>query len=328
MQVQQLVIVWSFKFLLAGAETPPITYPFIETCAAEGSTVLLPCSFTPSTKAIGAEGKDPRKIVRVLWCRRHPICHGTNPSVFDSEAPDTDSRFQYLGDKKGICTLQITNIQLEDAATYRFRMEAEDPAGHFTNRTGVTVRVEENPLMRVTGSNGSEVRGQTVSLQCTTSSCTFHGVSITWLKDDHALPETGPTLHLGPLTAKDSGNYSCALGTKRRSGLFRLQVEADSAGGTSHVILAVVLAVLLVGIALIVLFFLIKRRRAAGRQSAVERQRRDAVLPSGNRGAAQRTDPNTEDVSYAAIHFKASNPSREVQLGADDVVYSAVVSRG
>ncbi|XP_020566178.2 uncharacterized protein LOC101164342 isoform X2 [Oryzias latipes] len=231
MQVQQLVIVWSFKVLLAGAETPTITYTFTKTCAAEGSTVLLPCSFTPSTEVIGAEGKDPRKIVRVLWCRKHPICH-------------------------------ITNIQLEDAETYRFRMEAEDPAGHFTNRTGVTVRVEENPLMSVTGSNGSEVRGQTVSLQCTTSSCTFHGVSITWLKDDHALPETGPTLHLGPLTAKDSGNYSCALGTKRRSGLFRLQVEADSAGGTS-LILSVVLKILLVVIAHLTVLLFIKRRRAA-----------------------------------------------------------------
>ncbi|XP_004078474.2 uncharacterized protein LOC101164342 isoform X1 [Oryzias latipes] len=262
MQVQQLVIVWSFKVLLAGAETPTITYTFTKTCAAEGSTVLLPCSFTPSTEVIGAEGKDPRKIVRVLWCRKHPICHVTAPSVFDSEAPDTDSRFQYLGDKKGNCTLQITNIQLEDAETYRFRMEAEDPAGHFTNRTGVTVRVEENPLMSVTGSNGSEVRGQTVSLQCTTSSCTFHGVSITWLKDDHALPETGPTLHLGPLTAKDSGNYSCALGTKRRSGLFRLQVEADSAGGTS-LILSVVLKILLVVIAHLTVLLFIKRRRAA-----------------------------------------------------------------
>ncbi|MEQ2210196.1 hypothetical protein XENOCAPTIV_009744, partial [Xenoophorus captivus] len=70
--------------------------------------------------------------------------------------------------------------------------------------------------------------GQTVSLQCTTSSCTFNHLEVTWLKDGYALSENGSTLQLSPLTAKDSGNYTCALRSNggTRSEAFSLQVEA------------------------------------------------------------------------------------------------------
>ncbi|XP_036071873.1 uncharacterized protein LOC112136747 isoform X3 [Oryzias melastigma] len=257
-----------FHPLSAGAQYARITYLFTRTCAVEGSTVLLPCSFTPLKSFIKDGINVPLKIIRVRWCRNHPICQGDTPSVFDSDSLDVDPQFQYLGDMEGKCTLQISNIQLKDEATYRFRMEADHLAGHFTNQTGVTVQVEGNPVMRVAGSNNSEVReGQTVSLQCSTSPCSFHRVNISWFRDDHALPEAGPTLHLGPLTAKDSGNYSCALGTRTqsRSDPFSLQVEADSEGGgvtgeTSHRILGVAVAVLVVVIALaaLMLFLVIK----------------------------------------------------------------------
>ncbi|GLD69002.1 sialic acid-binding Ig-like lectin 16 [Lates japonicus] len=51
-------------------------------------------------------------------------------------------------------------------------------------------------------------------------------------RDDHALSESGPALQLSPLTAEDSGNYTCGLRTnsKTRSRPYELHVEAAEEG--------------------------------------------------------------------------------------------------
>uniref|UniRef100_A0A3B3UGT7 Ig-like domain-containing protein n=1 Tax=Poecilia latipinna TaxID=48699 RepID=A0A3B3UGT7_9TELE len=189
-----------------------------------GSTVILPCYFTP-LKSFSHGGREiPLRIVRVLWCKNHQICHKTTPSVYDSNSTAREPRFHYLGNMEANCTLQIRDIRMEDKGTFRFRMEADNSAGHFTNQAGVRISV----MKLKSSSKRSEVsRGQTVSLQCTTSTCTFTHLEVTWRKDGHALPGNGSALQLGPLTAKDSGNYSCALrgNMETQSEPFSLQVE-------------------------------------------------------------------------------------------------------
>ncbi|XP_047454848.1 uncharacterized protein LOC125016410 [Mugil cephalus] len=229
-----------FLVLLADAQMPPpvrpersIVYPFRSTCAVKGSTVTLPCTFTPAT-SVEINGKDEKlKIVRVLWCQNHPICQGITPSVYDSNSTNNDPRYQYLGDKKRNCTLQIRDIQKKDNASFRFRMEADNGAGHFTNRTGVEVLVVDGIQMMIQSSRNKNTfsRGESVSLQCTTH-CTFHQLEVTWFKDGHALSESGPALHLSSVTAKDSGNYTCALkkNMKTQSLQRSLQVEPGKPG--------------------------------------------------------------------------------------------------
>ncbi|KAG7233911.1 hypothetical protein INR49_006427 [Caranx melampygus] len=93
-------ILWSFMLLLAG------------------STVTLPCTFTPQSVRNGKPVSV--KIIRVVWCKDHGICQGTTPSVFDSESRTNkpiDHRYSYLGDKEGNCTLQITDVQKKDQGT-------------------------------------------------------------------------------------------------------------------------------------------------------------------------------------------------------------------
>uniref|UniRef100_A0A3Q3GRJ6 Ig-like domain-containing protein n=1 Tax=Kryptolebias marmoratus TaxID=37003 RepID=A0A3Q3GRJ6_KRYMA len=210
-----------------------IQYPFLSTCAFKGSTVTLPCSFTP-LKSFNRDGREiPLKVVRVRWCKNHELCHSTTPSVFDSNSTTNDPGYEYLGDLKGNCTLRIRNIKTSDEPTFRFRMEADDSAGHFVNRTGVKVSV--------VGENNTG--GQSVSLQCTSPFCTFYHLNITWTKDGHALPETGPALQLGPLTSEDSGNYTCGLKTnsRSRSEPIRLQVEAEGGKMATETIIRLVL---------------------------------------------------------------------------------------
>uniref|UniRef100_A0A3P8PLN4 Ig-like domain-containing protein n=1 Tax=Astatotilapia calliptera TaxID=8154 RepID=A0A3P8PLN4_ASTCA len=201
------------KLLLESAVAQTVVYPFTSTCAVRGSTVTLPCTFTPRKSFSDGQREVPLKIVRVRWCKNHVLCQGSMPSVYDSNSANIDPRYQYLGDKKTNCTLQIRDVQQGDNASFRFRMEADRPEGHFTNQTGVNVTVLS--------------RGENVTLLCA-SVCTFHQLEVTWFKDGHALSDTGPSLHLSPLTAEDSGNYTCALkkSMETLSEPYSLQVEA------------------------------------------------------------------------------------------------------
>ncbi|XP_041842832.1 uncharacterized protein LOC121641039 [Melanotaenia boesemani] len=347
MDSYQKIILFTFFFLLTGAEVPSVIHPFKRTCAVRGSTVTLPCTFTPLKSFIRKEdGKEiSLRIVRVGWCVKHEICQELQPHpVYDSNSTKNDLRYQYLGDMKGNCTLQISNIQMKDNETFRFRMEADNPAGHFTNRAGVSIRVVDGVKMSIKSSRDDKQfkRGETVSLQCTSSACTTHQLNIAWFRDGHALSETGSILQLGPLAAEDSGNYSCALGTNKQtlSEPYSLQVEAaeKDKDGNLSLILGVVFGVLLAFITLILVVFIIKRKRAADLRSedAEMRQKHTDnvygnVVPPVMEGGGydeQETSPETEDISYAPIQFKNTTTHRHVEETGEAVIYSSVATRG
>lgn len=358
MAVWDKKILWSLVFLLAGlypgALGEGVNYPD-PVCAVKGSTVTLLCSFTP-LKSVKVNGREVLvEVIRVRWCQNHGICQGATPSVYDSASANNNPRYKYLGDRKGNCTLQITDIQTEDDATFRFRVETSNIKATFTGPQGVEVTVTAAPTMRVHSSSvDAEVtQGQNLTLHCT-ASCTFHPLELTWFKDGHALRESGPALRLGPLTAEDSGNYTCAL--RNNNGTlslpYRLQVEAEQDGGTTTgpvtdafgdltLVVPVVSAVLLVLFALIVVLCIIQRKKAAAAtdQRAVGGQvgqkhpdniYSNILLPSAQEGGGHRQEAGrvAEEVSYAAIHFKHKNPDRPAEEAEDAIVYSALASRG
>ncbi|XP_062279204.1 uncharacterized protein LOC133984005 [Scomber scombrus] len=229
MAVWDKQIPWIFMMLLAGAAGAAVNYPG-SVCAVRGSTVILPCTFTPR-RSFTQNGREvPLKIIRVRWCVNHLICHDTTPSVYDSSSPTANPRYKYLGDMTGNCTLQISNIQKIDSKTFRFRMEADDRAGHYTGQSGVnvTVTVVQRMFVLISLVLSSRDAGE---LSCT-SVCSFHQLEVSWFKDGNALPQSGPALQLGPLTAKDSGNYTCALTTDQRTTSlpFTVRVEKEDEG--------------------------------------------------------------------------------------------------
>ncbi|XP_028435603.1 sialoadhesin [Perca flavescens] len=205
-----------------GALGQRVNYPD-PVCGIKGSTITLPCSFTPPKSV---------EIIRVIWCKNHKICQRETPSVYDSESNNNNPRYRYLGDKKGDCTLQISDLQEEDEATFHFRMEADDVKAHWTGQSGVRVTVEDGAQMEIRSSrdDGEFKRGEEVTLNCTTI-CSIHQLEVSWFRDGSALSESGPTLHLSNLTAKDSGNYTCGLKNNHTlSELYSLHVEADEEG--------------------------------------------------------------------------------------------------
>ncbi|XP_072249309.1 uncharacterized protein [Leuresthes tenuis] len=348
MAASHQIILWSSWLLLTGADKPSVIYSSTSACAVRGSSLTLPCTFTPKKSGIKDGKVIPLKIVRVGWCQNHPICQEFSNSVYDSDSEHNDPRYQYLGDKKGNCTLQISDLQLKDNTTFRFRMQADDPLGHFTNRTGVKVTVVDGAKLSIKGS--SENRpfsgGQTASLQCTSALCTFHPLKITWFRDGLSLPESGPVLRLGPLTAEDSGNYTCALETNlnTQSDPYSLQVEAGEEGpdsqGNLFLLLCVAFGVLLAVITLILVVFKIKRKRAAAEDQSPaggERHQKQAdniyssiLLPAEEDGGNHLnvTSGEVEDVSYASVQFRQNKPSRHVEEAGDAIIYSSVATQG
>ncbi|GAA6232415.1 uncharacterized protein LOC108889892 [Lates japonicus] len=349
MAVWDKKILWSFMILLTGAVGQRVTYPGNVTvnyprpvCAVKRSTVTLPCTFTPHKSFIEDGREYSLRIVRVVWCRNHEICHGSTPSVYDSESKNNNPRYQYLGDKKGNCTLQIRDIQREDEATFRFRMEANHSAGHYTEQSGVEVTVIDDPKMTIISSrNKSLIReGQTETLLCT-SSCSFHQLEVTWFRDDHALSESGPALQLSPLTAEDSGNYTCGLRTnsKTRSRPYELHVEAAEEDNKVSLIVGVVFGVLLALGALILGFFIFKRKQEADKDQRnvrgdVGQKSPDdlysSILPHAELDRLshlQETGGGAEEVSYASVQFKNKNQARPVEE-EEAVIYSSVANRG
>ncbi|XP_023154078.1 B-cell receptor CD22-like isoform X2 [Amphiprion ocellaris] len=251
-------------FLLAGntftgVGGQSVNYKHSDICAVRGSTVTLPCTFTPPyeiSRGVANIKTTRMEVVRVVWCKNHEICQGGTPSVYNSESTENQPRYRYLGDKKGNCTLQILDLQANDDATFRFRMETKDPRGNFTGTKGVNVIVVDEPRMEVVGSSRDFNEGETVTLRCS-SLCTFHQLKVNWSKDGYALPESGPTIQIGPLTAKDSGNYSCALRTNSLSAPFSLQLEPEGEhGGTvpvDRVVLFTLHTVLIITVVLVVI---------------------------------------------------------------------------
>ncbi|XP_034409891.1 purine nucleoside phosphorylase 4b isoform X3 [Cyclopterus lumpus] len=276
------MVLCGFVFLLAAAVSQHVNYP-APVCAVRGSSVSLLCTFTPQ-KSFLQDGDVLVEITRVLWCQNHEICHGTTPSVYDSEENNNNNnpRYRYLGDKKGNCSLQITDVRMEDFATLRFRMEADEQGASFTGPPGVRVTVVEGTQMKIrSSSDGAFKRGGAVTLNCTTT-CTFHHLEVTWYRDGHALHFTGPALHLGTLTAKDSGNYTCGLKNNDRTlssphVLFveeeQEEGEEQQAGGQVSLVVGVVFGVLLALCSLVLVLCIIRRKRAADKsQSAVREE--------------------------------------------------------
>lgn len=96
----------------------------------------------------------------------------------------------------------------------------------------LTIFTLEAKMSIISSAGATEMKqDDAVTLHCN-SNCTFDQLEVIWLKDGRALSVSGSTLQLGSLTAEDSGRYTCALKTDRKTTSlpYRLHVQAAEEG--------------------------------------------------------------------------------------------------
>ncbi|CAL8316521.1 unnamed protein product [Boreogadus saida] len=289
-------------------------------CVVEGSTATIPCSFT-HPKVHQGTGAVVERVERVIWCHSAEYCI---PPVFfgyDSSNLRADSRFQYLGDLVGNCTLKIIKTVKRDTGTYRFRFVTN--GGGYTGTKGVRVNVTDGEDVKIRSSVADNVvkEGGQVTLTCT-SACSFHQLDVNWYRNGHTLSETGPALHLSCLTNDDTGNYTCSLDPsgQKPSAPWSLLVgedegrhKCDSDWRLTVSVVSVLLAVFLLLLAGLVF----TKRRQAQKKSSDVIQKQEVDCKQEAVGAS-------EEVSYSTIHFKR-NTSRSAPGPEHEIVYSEVV---
>ncbi|KAM8723332.1 B-cell receptor CD22-like isoform 2-T2 [Acanthopagrus schlegelii] len=173
-------------------------------CAVKGSSAVIPCSFYYPENV---------RVMRVMWCHeKSDIFDGT--FVFESEMNETDTRFQYIGDKKHNCSFEIHNVEHNDAGKYTFRFITDTEKGKWTGPAGSTLKVVDlNVSMTRPHENRATKEGDSVNLTCINGCDSDHlSSAFTWFKNGEPINE-GPVLYLSNMNPTDSGNYSCSLKT-------------------------------------------------------------------------------------------------------------------
>ncbi|XP_036943608.1 B-cell receptor CD22-like isoform X2 [Acanthopagrus latus] len=173
-------------------------------CAVKGSSVVIPCSFYYPENL---------QVKKVMWGdKRAHISDG--PFIFESEMNETDTRFQYIGDKKHNCSFEIHNVEHNDAGKYIFRFITDTEKGKWTGPAGSTLKVVDlNDLMTRPHENRATKEGDSVNLTCINGCDSDHlSSAFTWFKNGEPKNE-GPVLYLSNMNPTDSGNYSCSLKT-------------------------------------------------------------------------------------------------------------------
>ncbi|KAM8723149.1 neurotrimin-like isoform 4-T5 [Acanthopagrus schlegelii] len=172
-------------------------------CAVKGSSVVIPCSFYYPENL---------QVKKVMWGHeRSNIFDG--PFIFESEMKETDTRFQYIGDKQHNCSFTIHKVENNDAGKYAFRFMTDDKS-KYTGIAGSTLKVVDlNVSMTRPHENKATKEGDSVNLTCINGCDSDHlSSAFTWFKNGEPKNE-GPVLYLSNMNPTDSGNYSCSLKT-------------------------------------------------------------------------------------------------------------------
>ncbi|XP_076118355.1 sialic acid-binding Ig-like lectin 14 [Alosa pseudoharengus] len=169
-------------------------------CAVRGSSVVMPCSLTPSA------GK---KATNVFWLINAKEGKDT-PDIADK--PSYHGRVKYYWKKKNNnknnCTLKLTDVKLTDRAEYRAIIIAgkdkwQSCSAVLLSVTDLTVSIP-TPVMK-----GGDVR-----LSCNNGCGLNSNPTVIWRKNGEDLPgkqTDNSELLLQRVSTEDEGNYSCAL---------------------------------------------------------------------------------------------------------------------
>ncbi|MGH0188576.1 UNVERIFIED_CONTAM: hypothetical protein FKN15_030709 [Acipenser sinensis] len=191
-----------------------VNYPPQKMCALKGSSVVIPCTYDYPERFEGTG----LTVVTLKWFR------SSIPGIADRDtyvyrntrinvSPEYKHRTEYLGNKVKNCTLQIRDLQSNDADRYYFRFETNQQDGKWTGVPGVSLSITDSPKntsasVRAPGGIAEE---SSVTLSCT-SNANPPVSSYTWFRrDGNGDEEKAHQQHLNfsSITSSDSGDYYC-----------------------------------------------------------------------------------------------------------------------
>ncbi|XP_020503995.2 sialic acid-binding Ig-like lectin 14 isoform X1 [Labrus bergylta] len=165
-------------------------------CAVEGSSVVIPCSFS---------SPGSQRVKRVMWGQE-------KSQSFISES--NSRKFQYIGDTRSNCSLKIHQVERNDAGKYSVRIITNKGKGIRPTNGILTLKVV---ALHVSDSrrnrSGITKEGDSVNLTCFNPCDGGNSSAFTWFKNGELLHEV-PTLYLGNMSNTNSGNYTCSLKTQ------------------------------------------------------------------------------------------------------------------
>ncbi|XP_058866551.1 B-cell receptor CD22-like [Acipenser ruthenus] len=189
-----------------------VNYPPQEMCALRGSSVVIPCTYYYPESFEGTV----LTVVTVKWFRSSIpgitdrdtyVYHSTGINV----SPEYKNRTEYLGNKVKNCTVQIRDLQSNDADKYYFRFETNEPTGKWTGATGVSLSVTEPKVTLDPPVPDHTVKeGSLVNLACGFDRCTLSESSFVWYREGQPISnEKSNKLQLN-VSYEHSGKYCCA----------------------------------------------------------------------------------------------------------------------
>uniref|UniRef100_A0A3Q4I8W5 Ig-like domain-containing protein n=1 Tax=Neolamprologus brichardi TaxID=32507 RepID=A0A3Q4I8W5_NEOBR len=147
-------------------------------CVVKGSSVVTLCPFSYPDKHI---------VQEVMWGHNKNIFAG--PFIYHSGSNNSSLRFQYVGDKRNNCSLQIHQVEHSDEGKYAFRFITNSTNGQWTGKSGSTLKIVDlNISMTKLKRHESIQEGDSVNLTCT-DRCDVGNFSsvFTWFKNGEYL---------------------------------------------------------------------------------------------------------------------------------------------
>ncbi|KAL0993466.1 hypothetical protein UPYG_G00108360 [Umbra pygmaea] len=185
-------------------------------CTVRGSTIVLLCTYKYPVD---------RKVEKVMWGHgRKQSFDG--PFIYENDNKTyKPTKFEYLGNREGNCSLKIHRVEPADAGEYAFRFETNKTDGLWTGQNGPQVTVSDMIVSMMPREHGVIKEGETVKLTCV-NNCTSE---VVWFKNTGPLQKWSSTLLLSNISIQDSGNYSCGPKdhNKPLSDIIQISVEYE-----------------------------------------------------------------------------------------------------
>ncbi|CAM4704274.1 unnamed protein product [Leuciscus chuanchicus] len=191
-----------------------VSYKPRSMCVFERSSVDFTCSF---------DYPYLNTLKTTKWFKLYQKQDGSQEGIFvyHSMASEIDQLYKdrtvYANQHKN-CSLQLHNVSKSDRGKYFFRLET-NYLGKFTGPGGIYLDIAVLPF-RVTVTmqkeNGHIHEGDSVTLRCSTETCTPQQGPFAWYKNQLLLPQaTENELQISSVSHNDFGNYSCGLRNSR-----------------------------------------------------------------------------------------------------------------